>query len=97
MLAPLSVTTPAVVLSRPTAAVVPASMALTVPACRSKLLALVSVPLLMLPDVICTPATVLLKPPRLKPPPLTTRRLPPARLSATPNVSVPAATVVVPV
>ena len=97
MLAPPRVTRPGVVLSRPTAAVVPASTALATPACRSKLLALASVPLAMVPPVSCTPATVSVKVARSSVPPLTARRLPLASRSGAPSASVPAPTVVVPV
>ena len=87
-------TLPAPVLFRPA---LPASTALTVPACRSKAVLLVSVPLAIAPPVSCTPATVSLKPPRLKLPPLTTSVLVLASRSAAPKASVPATTVVVPV
>ena len=93
-MAPLSVALPAPVLSRPRT---PASTALAVPACRSNAVLLVSVPLAIAPPVRCTPATVLLKPPRSKLPPLTTSVLALASRFAAPSASVPAATVVAPV
>ena len=94
---PRSVKSPSVVLIKPTDAVVPASTTLAAPACMSKLLALASVPLAMVPPVWRTPARVSVNVPRSSVPPLTTRVLASARRSpATPNASVPALTVVTP-
>ena len=91
---PLSVRVPAVVLFKPT---LPPSAALAVPACMSKAVVLVNVPLLIVPPVCCTPAKVLLKPPRFKLPPLTISVPPLASWSAALRARVPALTVVVPV
>ena len=75
----------------------PPSAALALPAWMSKALVLTSVPLAMVPPVCCTPATVSVKPPRLKLPPLTTSEPVSSRRSLAPSASVPALTVVVPV
>ena len=90
---PDSVTVPLVVLFKPAE---PAKAALTEPACMSKAVVLVKVPLAIMPPVSCTPSTVSLNPPKSKLPPLTTNALVSANRSAAPKARVPALTVVVP-
>ena len=77
----------------------PARAALTVPACRSKVTAELSVPLLIVPPVrVRPPSCVWLVPPRFRVPPLTARVLPVSPSVPEPvTFRVPAATVVPPV
>jgi hypothetical protein len=63
----------------------------------SKVLVLLKMPLVMTPLLRRTPASVLLKPPMSKVPPLTTKLLPLANWSLVLRARVPALTVVVPV
>ena len=96
-MAPLRVTVPAVVLSTPTPAE-PLNIAVMAPARRSKLLALLSTPVLpvMLPVRNCTAATLSLKVPRAKLPPSTTTLLNDDSALLMPSASVPVCTFVVP-
>ena len=95
-MAPLKVSVPEVVLVNPTP---PPRIALTVPACMLYAVVEVSVPPLpvMLPEVSCTPATVLLLPARASVPPDTTTVEALASTLLAPNANVPALIVVVPV